>query len=514
MKKVVSFLLVLVMVASLVACNSNKAEETKTQETQATDNSTGLEPVELTMALFVISDIPADWEEVTAEMNKIIKEKINATVTFVPISVANYMQQIRLMLTSDEKLDLFITGMSGNMTLPQHIADGQVIPLNDLVEQYGQGIKSVLGDFLGIGSVDGQYYAIPTYRDYAAEQAFVIRQDFVDKYNIDLSKIKELEDLEPILQTIKEKEPDIVPFHPGQNSFYSIDLALNGDFYADTLSSQDFFDGVLMDMGDKSLKVEEYFETERYASLARLMRKWFQAGYISKDVTTLTDDATAMAKADKIASFIYGYKPGVELQLEKTIGKDLAIVTFGNKRSTTMNVVGLMHAITRTSKNPERAMMLLNLLYTDPDLINLFNWGIEGKHYEEKADGHIGYPKGVDASNVGYNMPIGFAFGNQALSKVWEGDPLDLWEQMDTFNKDALKSVALGFLFDIEPVKNEYMACKNVSDQYRRAIGTGAVDPDEMIPEFIEKLKASGVDKIVAEKQRQLDEWAKTQGIK
>ncbi len=38
-------------------------------------------------------------------------------------------------------------------------------------------------------------------------------------------------------------------------------------------------------------------------------------------------------------------------------------------------------------------------------------------------------------------------------------------------------------------------------------LGTGAVDPEIYLPEFIRQLKEAGIDAIVAEKQAQLDSW-------
>jgi putative aldouronate transport system substrate-binding protein len=40
-------------------------------------------------------------------------------------------------------------------------------------------------------------------------------------------------------------------------------------------------------------------------------------------------------------------------------------------------------------------------------------------------------------------------------------------------------------------------------------LDTGTMDPKVALPQFISKLKASGMDKIIAEKQAQLDKWAK-----
>jgi putative aldouronate transport system substrate-binding protein len=85
---------------------------------------------------------------------------------------------------------------------------------------------------------------------------------------------------------------------------------------------------------------------------------------------------------------------------------------------------------------------------------------------------------------------------------------------MDQFNKSAKRSKALGFGFDPTPVKTEYAAVTNVVTQYKMPLETGSVDPDKVLPEFISKLKAAGIDKVIAEKQKQLDEWAKANGVK
>ena len=39
-------------------------------------------------------------------------------------------------------------------------------------------------------------------------------------------------------------------------------------------------------------------------------------------------------------------------------------------------------------------------------------------------------------------------------------------------------------------------------------IDFGTIDPAKKLPEFIEKLKAAGIEKVIAEKQKQLDAWA------
>ncbi|MFU1795432.1 DUF3502 domain-containing protein [Paenibacillus azoreducens] len=154
-------------------------------------------------------------------------------------------------------------------------------------------------------------------------------------------------------------------------------------------------------------------------------------------------------------------------------------------------------------------MMFLNLLNSDRDLINLIDWGIEGKHYVKVGEKQIDFPPGVNATNSGYNMRQGWMFGNQLLSYTWVTDNPDLWEKMDQYNRESKKSAALGFTYNPSPVKTELAAITNVVRQFQSGLENGALDPGVNLPKFNAALRAAGIDKVIAEKQRQLDEWAK-----
>jgi putative aldouronate transport system substrate-binding protein len=54
-------------------------------------------------------------------------------------------------------------------------------------------------------------------------------------------------------------------------------------------------------------------------------------------------------------------------------------------------------------------------------------------------------------------------------------------------------------------------ALNNVYNQYIPGLVCGSIDPSTAIPELNKALKAAGIDKVVAEKQKQLDAWIKTQ---
>jgi len=154
-------------------------------------------------------------------------------------------------------------------------------------------------------------------------------------------------------------------------------------------------------------------------------------------------------------------------------------------------------------------MMVLNLLHTDKELLNLLDWGIEGVHYVKVPgnDNMIKLPDGVDPSKRAYNHGSQWMFGNQFLSYLWENEAPDKWEQFRKFNESAEPSLSLGFTFDPSNVKAELAVLNNIRDEFTAALETGSVDPDEVLPKYIEKAKEAGAYKVLQEKQRQLDEF-------
>ncbi|TCM95793.1 putative aldouronate transport system substrate-binding protein [Paenibacillus sp. BK033] len=466
--------------------------------------SQALKPVKLVM-VFPAAGEPKDMQLVSDEINKITKEKINATVKLVPIGWGAWTQQRTLMMSGKEQVDLILSGLG---TYSQDVAKGQFLELNDYLEKEGNGIKQALDNldpgFLNATKIDGKIYAVPSIRDLAADFGITMRKDLVDKYNIDITSIKSLDDLDAIFKTIKENEPDIVPTVKYGQSI--IDIYVRSAF--DTLS--DGF-GVLPG-NDNNLKLVDMYEAPEYKEMLNTVRRWYLAGYIAKDAATSTETQYNMVKAGKAFSWISHMKPGIETQESRNTAREMVSVHFKPAISTTSDITSIMWSVARNSADPSRAMMLLNLLYTDKDLINLFDYGIEGKHYTKVSDNVIDFPQGVDATNSGYNLQLGWMFGNQSLSYIWNGDSPNLWNDLMEFNKNATKSKAMGFIFNADAVKSEIAAVTNVTNQYKVALETGTVDPETQLPKFIDQLKAAGIDKIIAEKQKQLDAWAASNG--
>ena len=510
MKKIAygTLMLLLSFMLILSACGGNTKNQNSASNTGSNSEgnvSEGIEddgPVEeLIVAFPIVSSDLSGLQLAEDEMNKITESKIKVRVKFMPINAGEWLQRTNLIFSSSEKLDLtYVHGMMySNM-----VAKGMLVPLDDLISEYGNGITASLEPkYLNSSKLGGKIYSIPSVRDLAGSYGYTIRKDLVEKHNIDMSAIKTLDDVATVLQLFKEKEPDMVPISTGGTQSFR-DVYKFYDELGDSM-------GVLPNY-DNDLKVVNLFETKEYEDFVNRIRDWYQAGYILSDAATNKLSLVELIRSGKVASFIGMQKPGFDVQETKNIGVEVVSVEMSPAYSTTSNITAAMWGIPVHSKLPEKAMKFLNLMYEDENIVNLFSWGVEGKHYEKVQDHIIKYPEGQDASSVGFNS-LQWMFGNQFKAYVLENNDPDIWEKTAEFNESATPSKALGFIFDGTNVKTEFAAVSNVITEYKLPLETGSVDPAKILPQFIEKLKAAGIDKIVAEKQKQLDEWAKVNGV-
>ncbi|MGN1377314.1 MAG: DUF3502 domain-containing protein [Dorea sp.] len=228
------------------------------------------------------------------------------------------------------------------------------------------------------------------------------------------------------------------------------------------------------------------------------------------DATSNTEPSTSVLAANSFSVFAK-FKPGVERQASTEAGVDLTCVDLYDAISTTSNVC-LPYCIAASSEQPEKALQVLNLLYTDAEVANLYTNGIEGKYwvYEDEGNNVIDYPEGEDMTTIGWST-YSWASPNQQITSIRKGDEVTLWDDLQEFNANAHDSAAKGFMWDNSNVMNEVTACQNVISKYAQGLELGVLNPDETLDVFIQELKDAGIDTIIAEKQKQLDEWAKQQ---
>ena len=494
-KRILAAMLTLSMVVSMTACGNSEAGGSKDS---AKNNGNGDEPYTVTMVLN--GSTQPDEERIEQKINEILEPELNANLDIVVLPWASASQQLQLMLSGDEKIDVFYTQATNAV---QYMNAGQIIDMSELIDKYGTNIKQIYGeDIAKINQIEGFVYGVPNQIERGSIPAVFMRKDLVEKYNIDTSQIKEPKDLESVFETVKAGEPDMTMLY----SINDGDTPVTRLFRGDNLSDNNYL-GVLMDQTN-STKLENFFATDWFKDTTTMLYNWYQKGYISQDAGTNTENWRTVCKAGNLFSLFFAYHPGTPVEFESSTGYDFEIVPFYNEpiiNSSSYN--GVTFSIAQNSENPEKTMEVLDYIYGSSEIMNLLNWGEQDKDYviEDADNGIINFPEGITSDNAGYNLNLGWEWPNQFIAYKWTGSDPQLWEKMEEFNGSAKSSKAVGFLFDSSNCSSEIAALSNIVKQYSGALYSGSGDPDELIPELLEALDDAGINEVIQAKQEQLD---------
>lgn len=457
-------------------------------------NKTQLPPYHL---IWYHAHVPQkDISLVLAEVNRYLKQKINATLELRMIEETSYDKKLKAVISSGEKFDICFTSIWMNRYV-HNVVKGSFLELNPLLKKYGKGTLAALDPILlDAARVRGKLYALPANKELACQGGISFNKKYADKYGFDLSAVSKIEDLEPMLKIIKEKEPGVVPYLIYPYSCHAFSMPL--ERIDEQVPSALYFDN------RTHYRLVNPLETPEFKEYLSLMRKWYKAGYILEDAASLKE-VDDIAESGLWFAGWFAYDPLVASQISNQLGYDVLVVPIRQPFITKKNAEYHLQAISATSRNPERAMMFLELLNTDKYLYNLLVYGIEGVHYQ-KISGKVIEPRGSSY----FVQP--YTFGNMKLAYSLSFEPAMVERDFQAFNDAAIISPLLKFHFNPEPVKFEIEKITEVTEECEGPLFVGAVEPERYLPRVIEKYKAAGLDKVIAEQQRQLDAWLRERG--
>lgn len=515
-KKLIGMLLIGTMAVSAVGCGNGSAGDAAADTSGGTAQEQGQENASregeygvidfdeeaytLNVPIITLGETPQDIGLVEEKLNEYLLEKINCQVSLEAIGVSNLSNQYTLKASSGEKMDL-INMLPTSVLMLSMRNSNMIMPLDNLVEEWGQGILESAGRLIEGGKIDGTLYLIP---DFEGERVpgcgLEFNANLVNKYDLgdEILAIEKLEDLEPILQVIQENEPAVTPF-AGVFATVGFTRAQGGyDELGDSL-------GVL-DYSRDDLTVIDWYETDEYMRRCQLMHDWFKKGYISKDIITSQDSMVTLNQQGKVFCVIDTYAPnqnyGWDLENPNDGCVEIALGDAGVITTNGLSVDGW--AIASSCERPDKAMQFINLLYTDPYVCQLLQYGIEDLHYTYDENGLVSL--NVDGP---YYIVFG-QFGDESLLDIKDYMGVGYEERLAAYEKECSYSPAYGFRFDSAEYSTEVANCQAVVDEYYNIIDCGSVDPATAIPEFVDKLKAAGLETIMAAKQEQLDKWMET----
>ena len=486
--------------SSAASASSTGAAESTSSDTQQVDLSQQ-EPY--TVKIMMLDEGKTEIvDEVAAAASKITQEKFNTTIELVRVGWGSWAQQVALTLTSGEKLDLF-PAFALDSSLATLVSNGQILPMTELLKGAGADTYGMVpAEDWACTTIGGEIYGVPFNKGKQNVYGASCDETIAKELGIDLDAIKTLDDFEAALAKVKAAYPDMYPLATDNQR---LKVMVPSDSLGDP---REIVLGALVNALDSSTTVENLYASDAYKDFVYRMYDWAQKGYIMPDGVSNTESGTNLIRAGAaFANFYTGPAPDTEARISREVGKPIKDVEFFEHYKTTSETSPCW-SIAANSEQPERAMQVLNEMYTNQELANIFIYGIEGKTYEfvDDAKTTIDYPEGVDAANAGYAFDH-WAWPNMLLSYVWEGYPADVYKEYETFNAGGTPSPAYGFAFDNQNVLNEYTACTNVVLKYVEALNCGSMNPEGNLEKFNQELVDNGIETIVAEKQKQLDAW-------
>lgn len=502
LKKAAAFSMAAVLgMSTLAGCGGGSSDSTKPADGSKDTAEKGNDEV-VELKWYFIGGEPKDKNAVFEEVNKYTEEKIGVRIKPAYVGFGDYSQKLQITINAGDDYDLCFSCSWANDYL-QNARKESFLALDDYLEDQGKDMyKAIDKRFWEAARVNGKIYGVPSEKEIASMPMWVFTKELVDKYDIPYEDIHDLEDLEPYLKMIKEKEPDYTPLYLTKD--FSVPI------YMDLIA-----DPVGIEFGDDSLTVKNLYETDKLKETVKTMRKYYEAGYINLDAATASDDKSVKRFVTKGDG-----QPYAETTWSKDLGYEVVTSQIMDAQVTNTSARGALTAINARTKNPEKCVELLNLVNTDEYLRNLLNYGIEGVHWEKQeltdkekkeadgaydADFKVKFTDKRDDYSVTY-WSIGGLFNTYVMST----DPVTKWKVFKDFNAEAVNAPSWGFDFDSTEVATELSGFGNVKSEFAASLFTGSVDPEETLEKLNKKLKAAGIDTVIEEMQKQIDEWKKT----
>lgn len=492
--------------ASSSAPSSSSGASSSSSSSSTADSTPSEDPPEVkdvVVQVFTYTEIPDDSAAMEA-INEIM-HPLGVNVVFEWTTSKLMWEQLPLKISTGERVDL---APLSDYRLAGYVQNGSLMAIDDLFEEYGGDIVTAFGDdcsWVLDATVlsDGHRYSVPTLDAKFNEIFCILNADIIDKYSLDISSVKSYKDLTPIFETVHEKEPSMKVIIPATSSIACTPGRLLGcDDYenlTDTL-------GVLMEDDEKLVNL---YKSDAYADVCTTLYEWSQAGFISEDIVSSKENVDSLWKTgNSFACFRVStnldaadHANGTTVQY----GVNSAAISLGQKKNVFLRY---QQCLPITNGNPEGTMIFLNEMYKNADLVNSIYYGKKGTDWELDSNECIEFKE-----DAGYPVNQAFVqhFGNYFLStdrstnyKGYVNDSFTKMQESPSFR-------ALGFVFDSSSVAAQYTACQNVVSEYN-GLEYGTMDPAVELPNFIAKLDASGIDDIIAEKQKQFDAWRASKG--
>lgn len=549
-KKLLAVLLATSMVCGLAACGSSdkpasgdsgQAGGTSTAASQAASSdggssdagASGIDTSEHVVINYMTTgDAPTSTKEVfektMAELNKILTEKVNAELQIYFIPWTDYLSNYNLTLAQmDGSVDLVGTASDWLDAWP-NAKNGAFLELSeDMLKTYAPKTwESVSPEHWELCKYNGDIYLMPE-DNYAqwTNHGFIYRLDWAKEAGL-TNGVHSWEDMTEYFRYVKETYPDIIPWDSDGTQYAQMAggwVASHSNFVViDGLCSGGIWGGTKDDL--YTVTTPCYTDTEMMVNFAKAMKEWDEIGVWRTDVlNNTTGDNRADYRIGRVAAEQHHTQTWTDLcsaTPANTIYADdpdaeTGFFYFGEE---TKNVVALSithgaMAVSAGSKNPERALMVYDLLRNDPECYNLLVYGMEGVSYEIDGNGMRTTPEGYNSDTDNINGTTNYWWGRNDDLEI--KDASKNWDAIDAlyaeYDKIKIDYPYGQFVANVDEIQGQINIINEIHTNYMKLIAFGKYQgtAEDIVAQYQAELKAAGIEEVTAELQRQFDELYK-----
>lgn len=440
--------------------------------------------------------VTINWYRETYHTNvdeKVVEDAINEyiePILGVKVNVMNAAEntELGLALAAGDDIDIYWCDYG---TGPSYIRNKSALDITDLLPQYPELHDSIPDKIWDAAKVDARNYYIPVYKEAAQGGGVTVPKALVEKYNWDLSKVKTWSDLTPLMADVYADGCEMT-FTTNRTSDF---------FLLDSIAYLDQNVGIRR---DDPTKVVDVTKQPEYRAYLDLMREWNLAGYInqSEAAGNTVDNVVEKVQSGDNAFNTWYLMPDSDANATIRYKTEMVTIPLTKNWIDSNSPFGSCYMINAKSDKVDACMRFLGMLSTDEKLANLCVFGIEGRHWNRNADGRVEL-----VPDSGYSYSGLWCVCNVMAASLQVGEAEDKKEQYAAFNDSAIISCAAGFRFDPTPVEAELAALKAATDEYEKLMQLGFYDVDEYLAKYQSAREKAGLDKVIAEAQKQYDAW-------
>ena len=552
-KRTICLLLAMIMVLSIVLAGCSKTAETPaadetpatTEPAETTDNTETPEAPEETaepaleqktiQLMITGAGKQANSDKVWAAFNEQLQQYVpNTTVEFIDVPFEEYSEKFSQVLASGEGVDLAWTGWL--VDKPTNINDGNLMPLDDLLAAYGQGIVDVLGENVVEihRNADGNIYYLPSWQGLCGER----RGWLVVTEIAELAGDTWIEDTEAALNKWRNNYSGIEDFQAvlDQATKYLAAAKEAGKLGAGINTGRAFgwsmYNGMYSFLGvggaeigitycDGTFTVKDGVAGEHYKLYAKTMADWYKEGYIRSDIMSVDTSTLTLPKNGEITdtTYVFSCDPYLtEADQEAAIADAGMDMTYLPIEENAYLILGgdTSYAIPYCADEPERAMMVLNAIYSQPDLYNTLIYGIEGEDYTKNADGTIttSYAGASPTADDSYGIQR-WIIGSCKNALINNGTDPNYYADLEALEATAQVNPFLNFTFDRTNVEGICASLLNVYYEYGPQLDNGVAGDnwEELYNNYMAARKDAGIEELVTEFQNQLNAYIEANNI-